>query len=216
MPADVLRRPLKAAAKKLGGVRTRCAQEEGVLLTFDDGPHAEVTPAILDRLKDYDVKAVFFILGRNIELAPDLLQRILDEGHVIGNHSYRHELAGGVHVIDYYRDLMRCQDAVFACTRYRPALFRPPTGALSIASIGAAMLAGLAPVLWSVDARDWALRSVDGAAQAGRRLAAELGRGDILLLHDDHPFLTPLLDELLPRLREAGLNRTVSGLPRLN
>lgn len=183
-----------------------------VLLTFDDGPHAEYTPAILRLLGRYDARAVFFVVGRRIDRAPHLLRAILEEGHALGNHSYEHPLEGQPWLPGYLKDLRRCQRRIEELTGYTPTLFRPPLGRLSLASVVAPRLLGLRTMLWSLDSGDWQLWGKDEAAarDAAERLASRVRRqppdADIILLHDDHPHVLPVLESLLPALAEGGLD----------
>jgi peptidoglycan/xylan/chitin deacetylase (PgdA/CDA1 family) len=200
------RRSPRALAKDwlfaMCGVRSRLAANDGLLLTFDDGPDPAVTPAVLDLLAKFDARAVFFIVGDRIPKAPHVLQRILDEGHLIGNHTYYHPLDRIPRFAEYYRDVNKCQQVLESLTGRRPSLFRPPLGSITIASLLAPRLAGLRTVMWSVDVDDWTLRSREDAQLAALRLVDSSHRGDIVLLHDDNPSVIRLLEMALPRLRE--------------
>jgi peptidoglycan/xylan/chitin deacetylase (PgdA/CDA1 family) len=174
-----------------------------ILLTFDDGPHPEVTEGVLDRLRDHRARAVFFVVGEFIDRAPSLLRRALAEGHVIGNHTFSHP-ARQPWLASYVRDVARCQRAVEGATGHRPCLFRPPLGRLSPASCLAPKFLGLKSVYWSVDSADWRLHFESGARECVERLTTAVGPGDVLLLHDDHPGVLSVLDELLPILVARG------------
>jgi peptidoglycan/xylan/chitin deacetylase (PgdA/CDA1 family) len=169
-----------------------------VLLTFDDGPHRRVTPQVLDRLREYGVRAVFFVVGRRIEQAPELLRRIVTEGHVIGNHSFRHERVQPLDFLGYRRDLLRCQALIERHSGTRPRLFRPPFGQLSPASLAAPPSLGLRTVGWSLDSDDWRCKTAAGAQQAADSILQRLMPRDIVLLHDDNPAVLTILDRILP------------------
>jgi peptidoglycan/xylan/chitin deacetylase (PgdA/CDA1 family) len=202
--------PAKAAFKKLMlpvcGVNYRLPERRGLLLTFDDGPDPEVTPAVLDQLAMHGARAVFFIVGNRIHRAPHMLPRIIAEGHLIGNHTYRHWLDRVPGMMAYYHDVRECQSILKSYTGRRPTLFRPPLGSLTFGSLLAPRLAGLRTLLWSVDVEDWKLRHVDEAKRAGNQLAETTGPGDIVLLHDDNPCVVTLLKTALPRLHERHLD----------
>jgi peptidoglycan-N-acetylglucosamine deacetylase len=178
--------------------------KDSVLLTFDDGPHPETTPTVLRLLKQYDARAIFFVVGARIERAPHLLNRILEEGHLLGNHSYAHPVDGQPWFGAYLKDLAKCQEAVGKLTGTKPKLFRPPLGRFSFNSMVAPRLLGLMPVLWSIDARDWGLKSAVEARAAAERLAERLSerprRNDIVLMHDDHSYTGTILETILPLL----------------
>ena len=110
------------------------AEPRRLLLTFDDGPSPEVTLQVLERLERYGARAVFFVVGRRVEEAPEVVDAILRAGHLIGNHTYHHDNIGEPALPEYVAELRQCQDVV---AKYGPApwLFRPPRGRLSFASL---------------------------------------------------------------------------------
>ena len=199
--------PRSLVVRRLRPSPTAC-----VLLTFDDGPHPEITPAVLDRLDAYSARAVFFVVGRRIGAAPGLLAEIVRRGHRVGNHSHLHRRSyvrpgrPQVGIGAYYRDLSRCQDRIEAAVGVRPDLFRPPGGRLVPKTLLASRLLGLRCVTWSRDIRDWSFRDAGQGARGGADLAARSGPGDILLLHDNNPPVLDLLDVLLPGLRSRGFD----------
>jgi peptidoglycan/xylan/chitin deacetylase (PgdA/CDA1 family) len=196
------------------GRRRRLNEPGSVLLTFDDGPDPNVTPGVLDRLKAFEARAVFFVVGSRIPNAPHLLQRIVDEGHLLGNHTFMHQLDRDPDPVTYYRDVQKCQQAIAELVGQEPRLFRAPMGRSSAGALFAPRLLNLRQVLWSADSQDWRLRSAEGAAAAAERLCAEVSAGDIVLMHDDNPWVLTVLDTLLPHLRARGfdLGRAVSTL----
>jgi len=173
-----------------------------VLLTFDDGPDPTVTPAVLERLAAHDVHAVFFIAGEYVSRAPHLLERIVEGGHVIGNHGYTHVHNGSVRFLSLRRDLLRCQATIADHTGRRPSLFRPPFGRVSAASLLMSRSLGLRTLAWSLDPRDWACSTPEDAEASAAALLAGVRARDIILLHDDHPHILAILDRVLPALRE--------------
>jgi peptidoglycan/xylan/chitin deacetylase (PgdA/CDA1 family) len=184
----------------------RLPDGRGLLLTFDDGPNPEVTPHILDLLGEYGARAIFFVIGDRAERNSKLLKRIVDEGHVVGNHTYRHPLRAPKSLRFYYRELSRCQSIVEYHTGCRPNLFRPPFGSLSLSSLFVPRCVGLRTVLWSIDAGDWQVKRIEDATAAGLRFAEAASAGDIVLLHDDNPFVAGVLESALPRFRQRKLN----------
>lgn len=198
---------VKRAVLRAASVVSRLDRRAGhsALLTFDDGPHPEVTTAVLDRLERYDAHAVFFIVGNRIPLAPWALSRILDGGHRLGNHTYYHDYKNRG-VSEYSDDIGRCQGAVEALIGVSPSLFRPPLGRITVSGLRAARRHGLKTYHWSVECADWSLRSREAAIDSGERLGRIIGPGDIVLLHDDNPYVLPILDVLLPQLADRGLD----------
>ena len=193
-------------------------QADAVLLTFDDGPHPEGTPAVLDVLRRHRARAIFFVVGSRVPRAPQILQRIVDEGHVLGNHSHAHPLGRQPALPAYRRDIDECQRVVESLAGCRPRLFRPPLGHFSPASLIAPRLSGLTPVFWSVDSHDWQLRHTDDVRPAASRLLDRLaapGLREIVLLHDEKPLTAELLDLVLPALvaRNVDLRPDLCGQP---
>jgi peptidoglycan/xylan/chitin deacetylase (PgdA/CDA1 family) len=180
-----------------------------LLLTFDDGPHPTGTPAVLERLRAFGARSVFFVVGSRIERAPHLLNRILEEGHLLGNHSFAHPLGAQLPFFAYLRDLARCQEAIKRLTGVRPRLYRPPMGHISATSLAAPRFLGLCPTLWSIDTDDWHLRGKQEAEQVADRIIAQCsGRtvNDIVLMHDGAIHTPEVLDRLLPQLRERHID----------
>jgi len=192
--------PSSLLVRDLGPTR-----ERSLLLTFDDGPDAKITPEVLVRLEAYKVKAVFFVIGERVDALPELTRRIRQSGHAIGNHTYLHR-APDPWFGEYLADVRRCQVAVERHAAVRPRLFRPPKGHLSPASLAIPKMLGLTTMNWSLNVRDWACETEQQALQAAERLVREAAPGRIVLLHDDRPLLLPLLDFALPRLVDAGFD----------
>lgn len=203
-PSMINRGHIKRAIKQ-SLAKVSLKQKNTVLLTFDDGPHPQVTPEVLRLLKEHNARAIFFVVGKRINDAPHLLRTILDEGHALGNHSYAHPVDGQPWLGSYLKDVAQCQDAIRARTGFKPRFFRPPLGTFSFRSIVAPRLLGLTPVLWSVDADDWSLTSTEEASAAADHLVDKLesspARNDIVLMHDDQPHVVTLLEKILPLLR---------------
>ncbi|HKP37100.1 MAG TPA: polysaccharide deacetylase family protein [Pyrinomonadaceae bacterium] len=178
--------------------------KNAVLLTFDDGPHPESTPIVLDLLQEYKARAIFFVVGARIHRAPHLLERILAEGHALGNHSYSHPLERQHRFGVYLQDLKECQKTIEQVTGHTPKYFRPPLGTFSLTSLIAPRLLGLTTVLWSANGNDWELKNAAEARTAAERLVKELtakpSANDIVLLHDDHRYAGEMLEVLLPQL----------------
>lgn len=166
-----------------------------VTLTFDDGPDPEHTPEVLDRLKRFGLTAAFFLVGRNAAASPELVLRIAAEGHALGNHTFSHRRLGPFAFAASARDVIRCQDVVPGAR-----LFRPPLGRLTPALWLAARRLGLRCVNWSLDGGDWGCRSAADAAECGRQLLEQVRPGDVVLLHDHHRWIGPILDVVLPGL----------------
>lgn len=174
--------------------------KNSVLLTFDDGPHPEITAEILDLLDKYNARAVFFIVGRRIERAPELLREIIVRGHMIGNHTYIHSNTKQPNFLRYWSDINKCQDLIETFTSYRPKLFRPPGGRISIKSILIPRLLGFKVIKWSIETNDWACKSDVEAKKTANKIINKIQKRDILTLHDDNKYVILILKTILPFL----------------
>ena len=151
----------------------RRTEAPGIALTFDDGPHPEGTPTILDILDAGGAKATFFLVGEQVERHPAVAAEVAARGHQIAVHCHRHRVQ------------LRLREAVLRATGARPALHRPPLGIYSAAGLRITREAGLQPLLWSRWGKDW--RRWTTPARIARRASKELSAGDVILLHDaDH------------------------------
>jgi peptidoglycan/xylan/chitin deacetylase (PgdA/CDA1 family) len=181
-----------------------------VALTFDDGPHPGGSAPILDLLAELDVQATFFVVGREVQRYPQLVKRMHDEGHLVGNHSFDHRGWSFVRGRRYWQDQIdRTDEAIEGAIGVRPHLFRPPLGMKTLHSMQAAGRHH-ATVTWS-------RRALDGIATTSsrilRRLLPRARPGDILLLHDgvspqsrrDPTATVGALRPLVTGLRDRGL-----------
>lgn len=158
-----------------------------VAITFDDGPHPEATPAVLDRLDDLGVRATFFPLASEAERHPDLVAEVARRGHVVGTHgfSHGHHL---VHAPGWVRRDLDAAEAVMTRLGQAPRWYRPTYGQVTAATLAVARKKGWWPVLWSAWGREWATSDPEAvAARATRRLSP----GDVILLHDSDRFGPP-------------------------
>ena len=171
------------ALRPLFGVRDRIA--DGVALTFDDGPHPEGTPAVLECLAAASVQATFFLVGAQVERRPQLAARIEAAGHDIGLHCQEHRSLLRLGPRQTRADLLRAAAAIEAATGARVRLYRPPYGVLNAAALATARREGWETWLWRREGRDWQARAT--AESIADRLLRRIRPGDVLLLHDaDH------------------------------
>lgn len=179
--------------------------EKRIALTFDDGPHPRYTAEILDILKEYGVRATFFVIGENIEYyGNDIIPRILSEGHEIGNHTFSHAHTRKMDRKALLEDVDRCHSIMKERYGYEMRLFRPPEGYVDKKITEAARAHGYSTVLWSIDTRDW---EHTAATLIVSNVEHSVSGGDIILMHDyvSKPSTTAVaLRELIPRLLGEG------------
>jgi peptidoglycan/xylan/chitin deacetylase (PgdA/CDA1 family) len=154
----------------------------GVALTFDDGPHPEGTPAVLEILADAGTHATFFLVGEQVQRRPAVAARIAAAGHTIALHCDRHRLQLRLSRAQLEDDLRRAAAAIEDATSATPRWHRPPYGIYSASGLEAARAAGLRPLLWSRWGKDW--RRFTTPARIAARATRELSAGDVILLHD--------------------------------
>jgi peptidoglycan/xylan/chitin deacetylase (PgdA/CDA1 family) len=155
-----------------------------VAMTFDDGPDPKLTPKLLDMLKERKVHATFFVVGKNAAEYPDILKRIVAEGHEIGNHSWSHPQLTALGISGVKSQIEKTNAAIRAATGRETVVMRPPYGATS-ARLNKyyADTFGMKVILWSVDPLDWKYRNAERVKSA---ILAQVTPGGIVLVHDIH------------------------------
>jgi peptidoglycan/xylan/chitin deacetylase (PgdA/CDA1 family) len=164
------------------------SSDKVVALTFDDGPNEPYTSEVLDTLDKYNIKATFFMIGKNIELYPDTARRVLADGDVIANHSYSHNANHAL--TDFgYEDLQRAEQVIFDITGVKPHLYRPPHGKKTPWELEHVRKDGMIEVQWSVEANDQHAVAYFGKPtpeEYARALVQDAKPGSIILMHDGY------------------------------
>jgi peptidoglycan/xylan/chitin deacetylase (PgdA/CDA1 family) len=177
-----------------------------VALTFDDGPHPKFTPQILDILKAKGVQATFFMLGREAERHPDLVRRVVAEGHIIGNHTWAHPHLQGLAEDRFTAEIDRTTEVLESISGHDVVCTRPPYGDAQPDTVARLAAHGQASVVWSADSRDFEKPGAD--AIIGHSLAG-LGPGSIILLHDGGGIrdqTIAALPHLIDQIRQRGFS----------
>ena len=152
-------------------------------LTFDDGPYDNTTDAILDTLKEKGVKAIFFITGDFAKAEPELVQRMIDEGHVVGNHSWKHPNYSGLSVEEAEQDLMKLHDYVKENFNYTMRYFRFPAGNFSERALAEVQQLGYKSLFWSFAYKDWLTDDQPDEAESLTKIVDSACPGMVYLLH---------------------------------
>ncbi len=180
-------------------------------MTFDDGPSAEYTATLLDELKKREIKATFFLVGQCVVDHPELVQRMVAEGHEVANHSWSHPAFGKMGDAAVRNEIQKTQDAIIAACGIKPTLLRPPYGSVTTAQkrwIPAEF--GTQIILWSVDPLDW---KKPGEAVVRSRIVSGAADGAIILAHDIHGSTVRAMPETFDQLIAKGFKfATVSEL----
>jgi peptidoglycan/xylan/chitin deacetylase (PgdA/CDA1 family) len=170
-------------------IPTRLAGRPGVAVTFDDGPHPQGTPAVLEALDRAGAPATFFLVGEQVERNRSLAAEIAAAGHEVALHGYRHRLQLRCTPAALADDLNRACAAIEDGLGQEPTWYRPPYGVFSLYSLDLVRRRGRRPILWSRWGRDWGARETPEAIAL--RAASRLVAGDVVLLHDADHYSSP-------------------------
>ena len=205
IPAALLSRGrliLESRRAEEGILRFNPKAQNMVALTFDDGPSPKFTPVVLEILKEYDAKATFFLIGKNVRKYPELSRKILSEGHEIGNHTYTHSPINSMLPPIIRSEIEKCRKTIFEATGVSTKYFRPPYGFYNMAVKKEVARTNHQMVLWS-------LRTFDSSYGVVRKKMIEglvlrrIKAGDIILMHDSKSAIKNIMDN----------NATIKALP---
>jgi len=175
--------------------------QNNIWLTFDDGPHQESTPFILNVLKEEQVKATFFLVGEQMEKHPELLNQIISEGHIVANHSYSHKNGWLSNNSTYFNDIEKCQKLIT-----ENKLFRPPYGKISPLQISH-LKKNYKIILWDVLSWDFSLYNTPKKVKES--VLKNTVSGSIIVFHNNKKSfknLQPILKETIQELKQKGFS----------
>ncbi len=178
--------------------------KKNILLTFDQGYENGYTAQILDTLKEKKVKAVFFLLQDYAERNPELVQRMIDEGHIVGNHSVSHYSMPDLSVEECRQEIEGLQEYMKQNFGVTMKLFRPPMGEFSEQSLSVTKDCGLSTMLWSFAYADWDVNAQPDPAQAKEKLIGAAHEGAVYLLHSVSQTNAEVLGEVIDGIRDEG------------
>lgn len=185
------------------------SDEKFICLTFDEGYENGYTPAILDTLKEKGVKAIFFVTYDFAKDNPDLIERMIDEGHIIGNHTYRH------YTLDEVSEEVATEEIVYLDTymkdnfKYRMTLFRFPKGEFSEKTLALAESLGYTSVFWSFAYADWDTQNPADKDDAFKTITENTHNGEIMLLHAVSATNAEILGDVIDEVKNQGYQFTV-------
>ena len=166
-------------------------------LTFDDGPHPDHTPQLLDKLDQLGLHATFFVIGRNAEKYPQLIQRMAAAGHDIANHTYTHSEPHLTSVGQFLDEIKQTDGLLDRLTGHSSRFVRPPKGSLNWGKLTGLWRAKKTIVLWNVDPKDFHMKGLDDVTRWCD--AYQPSDGDIVLMHDVHPYALPIVERMAVR-----------------
>ena len=180
--------------------------EKKIYLTFDAGFENGCTPAILDALKKHNVKATFFVVGNYIETSPDLVKRMVEEGHIVGNHTYHHPDMSKISDMESFQKEIQSLEQLYQQTtgQEMKKFYRPPQGKYSESNLKQAKELGYKTVFWSLAYVDWYQDKQPSKEEAFAKLLPRVHPGAVVLLHSTSKTNAEILYELLTKWEEAG------------
>lgn len=175
-----------------------------VYLTFDGGYEAGYTEKILDVLKENEVNATFFITGHYLNTAGEIVQRMVDEGHIVGNHTVNHYSMPDLSDEEIKEEVVKLQTAVFEKTGYEMKYIRPPKGEYSERTLAITNNLGYTTVMWSMAYDDWD-QDKQGRTEYGKeKILSNIHPGCVILLHSTSKDNSEILDEVIKKVKEMG------------
>lgn len=198
----------KAAGETAQGMEHGSSQEDiywkdgdekpRIAITFDDGPNSVWTPFLLDGLKERGVKATFFVIGEKAQESQEIIKRMYEEGHIIGNHTFSHVQLTNIGNTMASEEINKTNQVIYEITGEYPQFIRPPFGSWSDnLECGVEMF----PVMWNIDTLDWTTSNTDGVVQKAVRQAKD---NSIILLHDNYESSVKAALRIIDTLQEKG------------
>ena len=169
-----------------------------IALTFDDGPHPYYTEQLLVGLKERNVRATFFVTGEHAELYPDIIERMKEEDHLIGNHTYSHMQLKTGSLDAFKEELVKTNEIISGITGEEVLFVRPPYGTWE-KSLEAEL--NMFPVLWTIDPLDWCSSNADGIT---RKVLSKARENGIILMHDSYPSTVTAALRVIDELEKQG------------
>lgn len=192
--------------KKYNSYYVENTDDKVIYLTFDAGFENGYTPNILDVLNKHDVKATFFLVGNYIEKEPELVKRMVEEGHIVGNHTFNHPDMSKIADMEAFKKEINSLEELFLETTgsEMPKYYRPPQGKFSEENLKLANELGYKTIFWSLAYVDWYVDKQPSHDEAFKKLIPRIHPGAIVLLHSTSKTNSEILDELLTKWKDEG------------
>ncbi len=196
----------KALIEKYGGIAMGSKDSKNVYLTFDMGYEAGYTAKILDTLKANKVPACFFITAHYLNTQPDLVQRMIDEGHIVGNHTVNHKSLPALSDEEVKEEIQKLHTAVFEKTGYEMKYIRPPKGEYSQRVLDLSKKMGYTTVMWSLAYDDWEENKQGREEYGKKKILDNIHPGAVILLHATSKDNSNILDECIKEIKKMKYN----------
>ena len=190
--------------EKYNGMAMGNKESKNVYVTFDLGYEAGYTAKILDVLKENNVPAAFFITAHYVNTASDLVQRMIDEGHIIGNHTVNHKSMPNISEKELEKELMNLHTSIYENFGYEMKYMRPPKGEYSERSLNSTIKLGYVPVMWSFAYADWDEAKQPSQSEGINKIVSNVHNGEIMLLHATSKTNMEILDTVIKQIKDMG------------
>ena len=190
--------------KQYEGIAMGNNDEKIVYLTFDEGYEAGYTAKLLDTLKENNVKAAFFITAHYLNTQPELVQRMIEEGHIVGNHTVNHKSMPDLDDEKIKEEIMNLHTAVYEKFDYEMKYIRPPMGEFSERTLEIAKKLGYTTTMWSFAYDDWDEKKQGREAYGKDKIISNIHNGAIILLHANSVDNSNILDDCIKQIKEMG------------
>lgn len=194
----------KEILEKSNGIAIGNNTDKYIYLTFDEGYEAGYTSQILDTLKENDVKATFFITAHYLNTQPELVKRMIDEGHIVGNHTVNHKSMPSLTEEQINSEVMDLHKSMYEKFQYEMKYIRPPMGEFSEKSINVTNSLEYKTVMWSFAYEDWNENKQPDEAQAKKKILDNVHNGEIMLLHGNSKTNTNILGDIIKETKNMG------------
>lgn len=194
----------KRLIDKYNGIAIGNNEDKNIYLTFDLGYEGGYTAKILDDLKEKNVKATFFITAHYLNTASDLVKRMIDEGHIVGNHTVNHKSMPDLSDEELKTELMNLNQTLYEKFGYEMKYMRPPKGEFSERTLSLTDSLGFKTVMWSFAYVDWNDDSQPSKEDAMKKIISNLHNGEIMLLHATSKTNSEIMGEMIENIRKEG------------
>lgn len=190
--------------EKYNGMAMGNKESKNIYVTFDLGYEAGYTENILNTLKENNVPAAFFITAHYVNTASDLVQRMIDDGHIIGNHTVNHKSMPNISETELEKELMNLHTAIYEKFNYEMKYMRPPKGEYSERSLNTTVKLGYVPVMWSFAYADWDEAKQPSHQEGIDKIVKNAHNGEIMLLHATSKTNMEILDTVIKQIKDMG------------
>lgn len=196
----------KELIDKYNGFAIGNNDDKNIYMTFDLGYEAGYTNSILDILKENNVKAAFFITAHYVNTASDIVKRMIDEGHIVANHTVNHKSMPSLTEEELKEELLNLHTAVYKKFNYEMKYMRPPKGEYSEKSLDITVKLGYVPVMWSFAYADWDEAKQPSHDEGIKKIIENTHNGEIMLLHATSKTNMEILDTIIKQIKDVGYN----------